>query len=402
MSLLQRGRTASARAGRLGGSGAEAWRIHHDALAREAAGRNVIILSIGDPDFATPAAINQACKASLDAGRTHYSDVIGEPDLRRAIARHDGALQRRAIDPDQVIVFAGAQCALFAACQLVLDPGDEIVVPAPMYVTYPATIAASGAELVPVPVLADGSFALDLVALEAAVGPRTRAIMVNTPANPTGAMLGQAELEGLAATCTRHDLWLICDEVYATLTFDHEHRSPAGLPGMAERTLTISSLSKSHAMTGWRVGWLITPPALTEAAGYLTLAMLYGSPTFIQDAAVTALDAPVPEVADMLAAYRARRDLVCLHLANLPGVRPRRPAGGMFVMADVSGTGLTGDAFARGLLEAEDVAVLSGDAFGGPAAGHVRIGLVVGEARLAEACARIGRYARTLARAEAA
>ena len=381
----------------LSGPGTDAWAIHYAAVERRQAGRDVILLSVGDPDFKSPAPVIAAAKASLDAGRTHYAEVVGQASLRAAIAAHESRLQRRAIGAQEVVVLAGAQCALFASLLCVLDSGDEIIVPEPMYVTYPATVAAAGGRLVSVPVDEQSGFRPDLDAIARAIGPRTRAILVNTPANPTGVIWAEAELAAVAGLARAHDLWVLSDEVYATLVYEGAHVSPAGLPGMAERTVTISSLSKSHAMTGWRLGWLVGPERLAQAAGDLALAMLYGSPPFVQDAATTALTADQAEVVAMRDAYCRRRDLVCEHLANLPGITPRHPAGGMFVMLDVRGTGLSGDAFARALLEAEDVSVLSGDAFGAPAAGHVRVGLVVPEPRLTEACTRIARFARAQA-----
>ena len=205
------------------------------------------------------------------------------------------------------------------------------------------------------------------------------------------------ELEAVAELCRRHDLWLISDEVYATLLYEGDHVAPASLPGMAERTVTISSLSKSHAMTGWRIGWLIGPPELARHAASLALCMLYGSPAFIQDAATFALSGDLPDVNMMRERYRRRRDAVCRRLAGLPGLACTRPKGGMFVMLDVRRTGLGADAFARQLLADEAVSVLSGDAFGGAAAGHVRLSLTAPDERLAEACNRIGRFAFRLA-----
>ena len=377
----------------LAGAEAAAWDIHHLAIQRRACGEDVILLSVGDPDLPTPAPIVERAKASLDAGRTHYADVTGQADLRAAIAASHRRRSGLAVDPAQVVVLAGAQSALFAACQCVLEPGDEVIVPEPMYVTYPATVAAAGASLVRVPLRAERGFHLDLEALAAAVTPRTRAILLNSPHNPTGAVMTRHELEVVAQLCRRHDLWLISDEVYASLVFEGEHVVPAGLPGMAERTVTICSLSKSHAMTGWRLGWLIGPTDLARHVGLLALCMLYGSPAFIQDAAVEALTHEHGEVAAMHERYRRRRDAVCRRLAGLPGLACTRPKGGMFVMLDVRRTGLSAESFASRLLADEGVCVLSGDAFGGGAAGHVRLSLTVSDERLAEACNRIGRFA---------
>ena len=383
----------AARVAALGGAEAAAWDIHVEGVRRRAAGEDVILLSVGDPDFPTAAPIVAAAKESLDRGRTHYAEIVGQKPLREAIAHHQERLSGQRIDPGQVVVLAGAQSALFTACQCLLEPGDEVLVPEPMYVTYPATVAAAGAELVRVPLLADRGFHLDLDALAAAVGPRTRAIIVNSPHNPTGAVMTRHEFEAIARLCHRHDLWLISDEVYATLVYEGEHVSPASLPGMAARTVTVSSLSKSHAMTGWRVGWLIGPPALAEHAANLALCMLYGSPPFVQDAATAALAQHEGDAAPMRERFRRRRDAVCRRLAGLPGLACTRPKGGMFVMLDVRRTGLSGDEFARRLLTEEGVCVLSGDAFGGEAAGHLRLSLTAPDERLAEACNRIGRFA---------
>lgn len=381
----------------LGGPATEVWEILALAAERRRRGEDVIVLAIGDPDQPTPAAVVEAAKASLDRGRTHYADVAGQPALRAAIAARHAATTGQVVDPAQVVVLSGAQCALFATLQCLLDPGDEAIVFEPAYVTYPATVAASGATLVPVPLRPENGFHLDPSDLHRALTPRTRAILWNSPNNPTGAVGSRAELEAVAAACVERELWLVSDEVYAGLVYEGEHLGPAALPGMAERTVTVSSLSKSHAMTGWRLGWLVGPPQLAAHAANLALCMLYGSPGFVQDAATTALTTDLPEPAAARERYRRRRDAVVRRLSMLPGLRCHKPAGGMFVMVDVRGTGLSADAFAHGLLAAEGVALLPGDAFGPPAAGHVRLSLTVGEDRLAEACERIGRYAFRLA-----
>lgn len=386
----------------LGGAEAAAWDIHGEAVRRRMAGEDIILLSVGDPDMPTSPAIVSAAKDSLDRGRTHYGRVVGEDGLRQGIARHHARLTGHEIDPGRVVVLAGAQSALFTACQCLLEPGDEVLVPEPMYVTYPATVAATGARIVRVPLLAERGFHLDLDALAGAVTERTRAVLVNSPHNPTGAVMTRHEVETVAELCRRHDLWLISDEVYASLLFEGEHVAPATLPDMDARTVTVSSLSKSHAMTGWRVGWLIGPPDLVDHAAHLALCMLYGSPPFIQDAATVALGADA-EAADRLRErFRRRRDAVCRRLAGLPGLSCTRPKGGMFVMLDVRRTGLAAQEFAARLLDEEGVSVLSGDAFGGAAAGHVRVSLTAPDERLAEACNRIGRLAFRLAAPTAA
>jgi len=236
----------------------------------------------------------------------------------------------------------------------------------------------------------------------ARITEKTRAILLNSPNNPSGASLPLSVWRELASLCIRHDLWLISDEVYSDLLYEGEHISPASLPGMAERTATINSLSKSHAMSGWRVGWVIGPKPMAEHLVNLSLCMLFGIPQFIQNAAQLALDEDLPEVAMMREEYRQRRDLVCASLNKCPGLRAIRPDGGMFVMVDVRRTGLSAQHFAERLLEGYGVSVLAGEAFGPSAAGHIRLGLVVDQLRLADACRRIALCAMDLLEARRA
>ncbi|MDI9776290.1 pyridoxal phosphate-dependent aminotransferase [Pseudomonas putida] len=385
---------------RIAGDGAAAWEIHYRALAMLEQGRDVLLLSVGDPDFDTPAPIVQAAVASLEAGNTHYADVRGKRSLREAIARRHQQRSGQKVTADQVTVLAGAQCALFCVAQCVLEPGDEVIVAEPMYVTYEAVFGACGAKVVPVPVRPEHGFRVQPADVAARITPRTRALALNSPHNPSGASLPRSTWEALAELCIAHDLWLISDEVYSELLFEGEHISPASLPGMAERTATLNSLSKSHAMTGWRVGWVVGSPALSAHLENLALCMLYGSPDFIQDAAVVALEQPLPELDGMREAYRQRRDLVCERLAHCPGLRALKPDGGMFVMVDIRDTGLSAQAFADRLLDQHAVSVLAGEAFGPSAAGHIRLGLVLGTEALSEACRRIARCASELMEAQ--
>lgn len=386
---------------RIAGDGAAAWDIHYRALALREQGHDILLLSVGDPDFDTPAPIVQAAIDSLLAGNTHYADVRGKRTLRDAIARRHQARSGQAVTSEQVIVLAGAQCALFSVAQCVLNPGDEVLVAEPMYVTYEAVFGACGAVVIPVPVRSENGFRVMPEDVAARITPRTRALALNSPHNPSGASLPRSTWQALAELCIGHDLWLISDEVYSELLFDGEHLSPASLPGMAERTATLNSLSKSHAMTGWRIGWVVAPTALASHLENLALCMLYGLPDFVQDAAVVALDNHLPELAVMREAYRQRRDLVCAVLADCPGVRALKPDGGMFVMLDIRATGLSAQAFADRLLERHGVSVLAGEAFGPSAAGHIRLGLVVDTEQLREACQRIARCAHELMEAQA-
>lgn len=387
---------------RISGDGAAAWKIHDRALELREQGSDVLLLSVGDPDFDTPLPIIHAAIDSLLAGDTHYSDVRGTRTLRSSIASRHQRRSGQEVDADHVIVLPGAQCAVYSVAQCLLDPGDEVIVAEPMYVTYEGVFGACGASVVPVAVRPENGFRVEPADVAALITLKTRAILLNSPNNPSGASLSLKSWQALAALCVRHDLWLISDEVYSDLLYEGEHISPASLPGMAERTATINSLSKSHAMTGWRVGWMIGPKPLAEHLMHLSLCMLFGLPDFVQNAAQVALDKDLPEVALMREEYRQRRDLVCASLNGRPGLRPIKPDGGMFVMVDVRQTGLGAQDFAERLLEVYGVSVLAGEAFGPSAAGHIRIGLVVDQGRLADACQRIASCAADLLQARRA
>lgn len=374
---------------RIAGEGAAAWQIHYRALELREKGVDVLLLSVGDPDFDTPRPIVQACIDSLLAGDTHYAAVRGSRELRDSIVSRYRRRSGQTVDVDEVIVMPGAQCAVYSVVQCLLDPGDEVIVAEPMYVTYEGVFGACGAKVVPVAVRPENGFRVDPADVAALITPKTRAILLNSPNNPSGASLPLMIWQELASLCIRYNLWLISDEVYSELLYEGEHISPASLPGMAERTATINSLSKSHAMSGWRVGWVIGPKPLIDHLEHLSLCMLFGIPDFVQKAAQVALDGNLPEVAIMREEYRQRRDLVCASLNASAGLRAVRPDGGMFVMVDVRQTGVCAQRFAERLLEGYGVSVLAGEAFGPSAAGHIRIGLVVDQQKLADACRRI-------------
>jgi arginine:pyruvate transaminase len=296
---------------RIAGEGAAAWQIHDRALQLREQGVDVLLLSVGDPDFETPQPIVKAAIDSLLAGDTHYSHVRGSPGLRDSIARRQQQRSGLAVAADQVIVMPGAQCAVYAVARCLLDPGDEVLIGEPMYVTYEGVAGACGAKVVPVPVRPENGFRLDPMDVAARITPRTRAILLNSPNNPSGASLPLSVWQELASLCVQHDLWLISDEVYSELLYEGEHTSPCSLPGMAERTATINSLSKSHAMSGFRVGWVIGPPTLIEHLEHLSLCMLFGIPQFVQEAAQVALDEDLAQVAQMREQYRRRRRAAC-------------------------------------------------------------------------------------------
>ena len=378
---------------RVAGKGADAWRIHWEAVRQRAAGRDLILLTVGDPDQPPPAVLIDATVESLKRGRTGYSPIVGYPEARAAVAARHAARTGQPCTTENVVLVPGAQAGLYCALQCLAGPGDEIVVPEPMYATYEAVAGATGARLVNVPLPAERGFHLDLDALEAAITPSTRVLWINTPHNPTGAVMTRAEVEAVAELARRHDLWVLSDEVYAELSFGSDHVSPWSLPGMAERSVVVSSLSKSHAAPGLRFGWIVCPEEMAKHLFNLLLCMLYGGPPFIQDGALAALTANPPEVAAMRADYARRADLLGGILRDAPHCRAVLPEGGMFVLLDIRGTGLSSQAFAEALLETEGVAVLPCDGFGPSAAGHLRISLTQPDALLEEAGRRIVRFA---------
>src|SRR4051794_11247931 len=295
---------------RIAGRGAAAWDTHIEARRRQEEGEDIIFLTVGDPDQDPPASVIEATVASLRRGRTGYSGIVGFPALRSAIAARVARRTLRPCSPDNIAVVPGAQGGLYAVVQCLAGPGDEIIVPEPIYATYEGVIGASGARLVTVPLRSERGFHPDPDALAAAVTPRTRVIWINTPHNPTGAVFTAEEIAAIAGLCRRHDLWLLSDEVYEDLAFARPHVGAWSLPEMAERTVVVSSLSKSHALPGFRLGWVVGPPALIRHLFNLLLSMTYGGPAFIQDGALAALVADLPGVAALREDYRRRAALM--------------------------------------------------------------------------------------------
>ncbi|HWB48432.1 MAG TPA: pyridoxal phosphate-dependent aminotransferase [Stellaceae bacterium] len=382
---------------RVAGRGVGTWDTHIRARRMIEAGEDVILLTVGNPDQTPAARMIDATVAALRGGRTLYAPTIGYPALRSAIAARCAQRSGRPCTADNVAVVPGAQGGLFSALNCIAGAGDEVIIPEPIYATYEGVVGATGAAMVTVPLDAGRGFHPDLDAVAAAITPRTRVIWINTPHNPTGAVFTAAEMAAIAALCRRHDLWLMSDEVYEDLAFARPHVGAWSLPDMADRAIVINSLSKSHAVPAFRLGWMIGPPALIQHVSNLLLSVTYGSPAFLQDGALAALSTDLPEVATLHEDYRRRAALLCPILAEAPRCRVVPPEGGMFVLLDIRPTGLGGEDFARGLLDAERVATLPCGGFGASAEGYLRICLGTADARLAEAGHRIVRYTQRLA-----
>ena len=372
-------------------SGKDGWEVHFAAMNRKQAGEDIIMLSVGDHDFDTPSETVEACVAAVRGGHHHYTQLPGTPRLRQAMAKISTRCTGIETDAAEVLVTPGGQLALYAAVQGTLDRGDHAVVVAPYYATYPGTFRAAEADFTVVEAEAADGFQPRAAAIEAALKPNTKAILLNTPNNPTGAIYSRESLQGIARLCIERDLWVISDEVYWTLT-GGLHVSPRALPSMAERTLVVNSMSKSHGMTGWRMGWLTGPESMISLLISLNLVTTYGLTGFIQEAAADALenDYGVQQIADT---YNGRRKVFLDAVRGLNDITVRGSEGGMYVMLDISAVERDDEKFAWALLEAEKLAVMPGSSFGEAAAGHIRISLCQPDDLLLEAAARLRRFA---------
>lgn len=375
---------------RVAGLGSDKWRVHVRARQKIARGEAVLLLTIGEPDQPTPEELIVTTHRALQAGRTGYSSGRGESAVLQALARKYSARTGRPIGSDQFVWVPGTQSALYLLLTALVETGDQVLVPDPSYATYHGLVRATGAQIVPVALRASEGFRLQAADVARAVTPATRVIFLNSPHNPTGAVLTREDIRAIGAVALAHDLWIVSDEVYESLVFAGPFASPFDEPDLAERTVVASSLSKSHAAPGFRAGWCAGSPAFISRLLPLAETMLFGSQPFIADMAVEALSREFAITTRMRNDYARRARLVAESLAGVPGLRVHPPQAGMFVMLSVDGLGLDGEAFAQRLLDEERVAVMPGAAFGDVSTGMVRVSLTVPDTVLAQACQRIG------------
>jgi len=367
------------------------------ARALEATGVDVVHLEVGEPDFDTPANIRAAAKQALDEGKTHYAPFAGIPELRAAIADDATARKGFPVSPDQVFVTVGGKGVMLYAIEALVDDGDEVIVPDPGYPIYESLVSWIGGSAIPIPIRQANGFRLDPDELASLVTPRTRMIVLNSPANPSGGVLTRADLESIAELALANDLIVLADEIYGRILYEGEHVSIASLPGMAERTVVLDGFSKTYAMTGWRLGYAIVPDWLSFAFGRLIINSVSNVCSFAQHGAVEALRGPQDEVDKMVAEFHARRDLVVDGLNAIPGISCLRPSGAFYVLPQVSGTGLTGTELSTRLLYEAGVSTLAGTAFGGVATDHIRLSYATSQANIRTALDRIGQFVGTLA-----
>ena len=367
-----------------------AFEVAARARALEATGRSVIHLEVGEPDFDTPVNVREAAKRAIDAGKTHYPPFSGIPELRAAIAADTAVRRGFAPDPANVFVTIGGKGVMYYAILALVNPGDEVIVPDPGYPIYESVTRFVGGVPVGIPIRQENAFRLDPDELASLVTPRTRLIILNSPANPTGGVLTRGDLERIAEIALRHDLTVLSDEIYSRILYDgEEHVSIAALPGMAERTIVLDGFSKAYAMTGWRLGYGIVPTDLAPGFGRLLINSVTGATTFAQHGAVEALTGPQDDVDSMVEEFRGRRDLVVDGLNEIPGFSCLRPVGAFYAFPDISGTGLTGAELAERLLQETGVSVLAGTAFGTVGTHHIRLSYANSRENLAEALRRI-------------
>lgn len=375
---------------RLSDLGSAKWAVHIAGRQRAAKGEKLIFLSIGEPDLPPPKAIIDVADRQMRAGRLRYSAGRGELHLREALARHYTKQTGRSIAADQFLFLPGTQAALACAFMAIIEPGDEVLLLDPYYATYEAVVTAPGGVPVPVPLDPDRGFHPDIPAIEKAVTPKTKAILLNSPSNPTGAVFTRAENLAIGEIAKRHDLWMVSDEVYASMIHgNHSFHSPFFETDLEERTIVVSSISKSHALPGFRAGWVAGSADFCNHLLPVSETLLFGCQPFLEDATAFALDTHFDETDAMKQAYLARAKVLMTGVAGAKGVTTHLPEGGMFLMLDVRGTGLSGEAFARRLLDEEAVVTMPGESFGARGAGHCRVALTVDEATMAEAARRI-------------
>jgi aspartate aminotransferase len=377
---------------RLGTEGA--FEVLARARSLEAAGRHVVHLEIGEPDFATPDNITEAAVAAMQAGYTHYTPAGGIMEAREAVARFVSRRLGVEADAVEVVLTPGSKNVLLFVLLACVEPGDEVVYPDPGYPIYSSLVNFTGATAVPVRLREERGFRMDLDELGALITPRTRLLILNSPQNPTGGVLTRQDVEVIARLAIEHDLLVVSDEIYSQIVYGPEHVSILSQPGMKERTVLMDGMSKAYAMCGWRLGYGVAP---RELAGRMEALMINSSScaaAFTQMAVIEALESPESDAAvqRMVAQFRERRDLVVAGLNAMPGVHCEAPQGAFYAFPNVQGTGRDERELAEELLERAGVALLPGTAFGPAGAGFLRLAYTQAEADLRTGLERMGNY----------
>jgi aminotransferase len=355
---------------------------------------DVISLGIGEPDFTTPEPILRAGIEALERGETHYTSNSGLMELRRAIAEHLDRLYGQTYNPaSEILITVGVSEALYLACAATLDPGDEVIIPEPCFVSYAPEVIFAGGVPVMVPTSAENEWQVTAEAIEAAVTERTKALLLGYPSNPTGAVMSRERLNEIAAVVKRHNLLVISDELYDRLVYDTCHVCFPSLPGMYSRTILLMGFSKAYAMTGWRIGWAAGPAEIMEMMRRVHQYTIMCAPTVAQYAALAALKEGEPFVEEMRREYDRRRRLIVSGLNEI-GLTCVEPKGAFYAFPSIAVTGMDENTFAEKLLQEEHVAVIPGSAFGPSGKGYVRCSYATAYEKIEEALERMRRFVR--------
>jgi aspartate aminotransferase len=362
------------------------------ARALEATGRDIVHLEIGEPDFDTPQNVIDAGVAALRSGWTHYGPAAGLPKLREAIARDAGRMRGIEISPEEVVVVPGGKPIIFFTVLALANEGDEVIYPNPGFPIYESMIKFAGARAIPIPLREERQFRLDVKELVGLITPRTKLIIINSPANPTGGVLEEQDIRELADAIGDRNIMVLSDEIYGRLIFEGQHFSPMSIPEFRERTILLDGFSKTYAMTGWRMGYGIMRPDLAAQIARLMTNSNSCTASFTQMAGVEALSGDQAPVTRMCQAFRERRDVMVDGLNRIKGFRCLRPKGAFYVFPNIQGTGRTSQEIANALLDEAGVACLSGTAFGSYGEGYIRFSVANSPENIQKALGRIEQW----------
>jgi aspartate/methionine/tyrosine aminotransferase len=380
------------RMSRLGTEGA--FEVLAKARRLEAGGKKIVHLEIGEPDFATPDNIVEAGISAMQHGYTHYTPASGIFEAREAVAGFVARTLKTEVDPTEVVLVPGSKNVLLFTLFACIEPGDEVILPDPGYPAYASQVNFIGGVPKTVTLREETGFRMDLDELESLITPKTRMLIVNTPQNPTGGVLTAEDVKFVCELAHKHDLLVVSDEIYSQLVYGFHHVSPLSQPGMRERTVLMDGLSKSYAMTGWRLGYAVAPKALAAKLDQLMINSSSCAAGFTQMAAIEALSAPESEhaVSRMVKVFEHRRNLVVDGMNAIPGIRCARPQGSFYVFPNVEATGFDQQELADRLLSEAGVAVLPGTAFGHAGKGFIRLAYTQSEDELKLGLERIGEF----------
>lgn len=357
--------------------------------ALEAQGKSIIHLEIGEPDFDTPKNIREAAIAAIRDGHTHYCPAAGVPKAREVVAQYISSTRNVAVSPEHVIIMPGVKPIVFDAILAIINPGDEVIVPNPGYPAYESVISFVGARPVSLRLREENNFRFLVDELKELVTPKTRMVVINSPQNPTGGVLTKEDLEAIYELAEKHNLWIMADDIYSRIIYDKQFQSIGSIPGALKRTILLDGMSKTYAMTGWRLGWAVVPPRLAQHLDKLAINNFSCTSTFSQYALIEALTGPQDDVDRMVAEFKRRRDVIVDGLNKIEGIRCLKPLGAFYAFANITETGMKSKELTEFLLNETGVACLWGTAFGEYGEGYLRFSYANSVENIKEALKRI-------------